>query len=281
MDVSKFHQLLPLLPYSGNCLSPEESILIETSLNILKNDKNFTKIYFWGKILTISGHDYYIAFGFYEDCLRNRQFFYSQNMLNWQNLPKINESTYEISLMYQKMFQGDPESVVEVEMPPEFLLENDRIEQKLGEKSKLKEEDRLACVVQIISHQTMIVPRGAICNDMKEIVKFNENFQGLTKKEAGSLENYQFYREPVNEYNFNLLKRENFNYSTDFLDTLDDLVPRNRSFAVTFERDDEKIVVLRSLHWMGATFLHEIESSLFVFAYFGDGKMNHDLLFML
>lgn len=278
MDVSKFKNLSNLLPYAGQSLSPEEALLIENSLLLLQNDQKFQKIFFWGKLLTIS-LDYYIAFGCKDDCLRHRRFFYSQNMIDWMFLPNVSKSAYETSLMCDQMFEGDPGLVLDVKMTPSFALIDDRIKQTDGVVKKLKEEQRLACVVQMISDATMLVPRGALYNAVNEVITFNPMFKGLSRADSKELKTYQLYREPVNKYNYNLLKRASYNVSTDFFDTLDSLVPVNRNVSLTYERDDE-VVVLKSLQWIGATFLHEIESPLFMFCYIGGGKINHDLLFM-
>lgn len=277
--MSKFKNLLNLMSYTGYCLSPEEGLLIENSLLLLQNDQKFEKIFFWGKILTTS-QDYYIAFGYRKDCLRHRRFFYSQNLVNWDFVPNVNKSAYETTLMCDQMFHGDPGLVLDVKMTPNFKMEDDSIKQNDGLVNKLKEEQRLACVVQMISDSTMLVPRGAVYNTVNDIITFNSAFKGLSRQDANEFKNYQLFRQPVNQYNYNLLKRSSYNYSTDFLDTLDCLVPLNKSFALTLERDEE-VVVLKSLQWIGAMFLHEVESPLHMACYVGDGKINQDLLFMI
>lgn len=280
MDVSKFKNLLDLLPATGHSLSSEEALLIENSLLLLQNDQKFDKIFFWGKILTVSPLDYYIAFGYRKDCLKHRRFFYSQNNIDWHFLPSVNETARETSLMCNEMFQGDPGLVTDVKMKPDFEFHDDRIKQNpVTTVKKLKEEQRLACVVHMISDTTMLVPRGALYNDVNEIITFNPMFYGLSREDAAELKNYQLFREPVNQYNYNVLKRATYNYSTDFLDTLDSLVPVNKGFGLTWERGN-RVVILQSLQWIGAIFLHEIQSPLFLFCYKGDGLMNHDVLFM-
>uniref|UniRef100_A0A336K7A2 Radial spoke head protein 9 homolog n=1 Tax=Culicoides sonorensis TaxID=179676 RepID=A0A336K7A2_CULSO len=280
MDVAKFKYLSNLMSYTGFCLNPKEILLIENSLIILKHEQKFEKIFFWGKILTTTSHDYYIAFGYKKDCLRDRRFFYSQDAIEWNLLQKPEQSVIKTTLMCNEMFQGDPGLVLDVKMPPKFIAEDDLIIQ--GHErviNKLKEEQRLACIVKLISDSAMLVPRGALYNPVNGIVTFNPTFTGLNRHEAIELKNYQIYREPVMKYNYNLLKRQNYNYSTDFLDTLDAIIPVNKSFSITWERDKE-IVVLRLLHWLGATFLHEINEPWHMFSYMGDGKLNHDVLFM-
>jgi radial spoke head protein 9 len=89
--------------------------------------------------------------------------------------------------------------------------------------------------------------------------------------------NYQLFRSPKNKFNYNLLKRWNYDYATDMYDTLDDLVPAH--FAITMD-NRKSVIFIRSLHWPGMQFYHKIDSKLFGFFYIGDGEKNFDILFM-
>lgn len=279
MNIANFKALLDILPYSGHCLSPQESLLIENSLIILQDEQKFDEIYFWGKIIGLEA-DYYIAFGYKKDCLKFRRFFYSQNGFDWMLIPNPKQEFFKACLMCDKMFQGDPGLVLDIEMQPTFKMKNYQTIQLSGEIVQLKEENRLSCVVKMISDETMLVPRGAIYMKTDENIVFNPLFHGLKHDEASLLSNYQLYREPKYKFNHNLLKRSVYNYSTDFLDTVDTFVPVNKSFSITMERDDE-LILFKSLHWMGAVAMHEIGKSVFAYSYFGDGKKNHDVLFMV
>lgn len=142
---------------------------------------------------------------------------------------------------------------------------------------KIKEEDRLACVVNMMMHESAVIPRGAVYRQVNRSVTYNTCFRGLSHLDASLLINFQLFRYPVNNRTFNLTKREDYNYQTDFLDTIDDLVP-SKSFSVTI--NDRDICILRSFKWPGMFFLQKLNTPLHGFFYFGNGRESMDSLFM-
>lgn len=280
MDISKFSEHLNVLQYTNFSLTPDEAIRVQNSLIVLQSKNKFEKIFFWGKLLCPEV-DYFIAFGYKIDCLRHRKFFYSQDAIEWMMLPNPQVENEKACIISDKFFTGDPGVEEEVLLDPEFEKKNGVVTQldaRVG--VKLKEEQRLACLVKMVTEEAGLVPRKGLYARTDNIVTFNKAFQGLKFSEAGLLSNYQLYREPLNKYNFNLLKRTHFNYTTDFLDTLDDIIPLSRSFIIKFERNNE-IVIVKSLHWPGMIFYHQLNTALHGFVYFGMGKKNLDLLFTL
>lgn len=143
---------------------------------------------------------------------------------------------------------------------------------------KIKEDDRLACVVHMISQESAIVPRGIVYRQVSRCVTYNPCFRGLNHIDASLLKNFQLFRFPLNNRNYNLTKREDYNYQTDFLDTLDDVIPAN-SFTVRV--NDRDVCLIRSLKWLGMVFVHKLNTIYQGFVYLGDGRENLDLLFML
>lgn len=278
MDLQYIFENLNILQHNNICLSAVEVIKLKNSLIILGSRNKIIHVFFWGKIYGSEG-DYYIVFGFNDECLKGRRFYYSQNGLDWFLLPKPLEECKLPTLKCTTMFTGDPSVEVEVDVDPEFSFKKGKLLQERPHKSfRLSEEQRLACAVKLITDESALVPRGAVCNRTNSIVELNSMFHGLKPDEAQLLSNYQLYREPKQKYNYNLLKRQHFNYNTDFLDTLDDMVPRMKSFSINMECHDE-IVVIRSLHWPGMTFYHKINTALHGFVYFGHARMNTDILF--
>lgn len=144
----------------------------------------------------------------------------------------------------------------------------------------LKEEDRLACVLEMITEESALMPRSSLTKQIDGRAVYNQAFRGLSMAEASRIENYQLYRRPENKWNYNLLKRADYNYNTDIFDTVDCLIPHNQSFVLSLF-DDRGLVLVRSLHWPGMTFFHKCGGLKHGFAYFGDGRRNNDLLFML
>lgn len=102
--------------YCGIKLSPEQKILIENSLIVLQNENRFADMYFWGRINGIE-NDYYIAFGYTRDCLRDRKYFFSIDGFQWLLLPFVhNPKTFQATMLCQTPFSGDPSLVTFVKL---------------------------------------------------------------------------------------------------------------------------------------------------------------------
>lgn len=125
-----------------------------------------------------------------------------------------------------------------------------------------------------------MVPRGAISKRVNGTNVLNPMFQGLEISIATDLQNYQLYRIPHNEWNENLLKRPNYNYNIDFLDTLDAAAPPDHCNAVKLDQYDG-MVFIKSLLWPGMIFVHKCETQMHGFLYFGNARKNSELLFMI
>ncbi|XP_055386236.1 radial spoke head protein 9 homolog [Condylostylus longicornis] len=264
----------------GIRLSPEEELIVKNSLILLQNDNKFHNIFFWGRINAIE-NDYYIAYGYTKDCLAERKFFYSVNGFRWIMLPSPVKENISASILCPDMFIGDPTAMANVVMDPEFTIDDNQVILATPPQTiRLKEEDRLSSIVHIITEESALIPRGALYKLTDMNVIYNPEFRGLNELDSTELINYQLYRNPHNEYNYNLLKRSDYNLTTDFLDTIDDIVPENNAFAVNLSHD-ETFVSIKSLVWPGMFFFHKLHSKKHGFVYFGNGKKNFDLLFML
>lgn len=148
------------------------------------------------------------------------------------------------------------------------------------EKRLLKEEDRLACMVTQITEESALMPRGSLSKRSDGKAVYTPDFRGLRSSEAASLTNFVLYRTPQNSWNANLLKKPDYNYSKDIFDTTDAIQPGNRTFALNVD-NERGLVLIRSLFWPGMLFFHKFNSRKHGFCYFGDGRKNMDLLFML
>lgn len=93
----------------------------------------------------------------------------------------------------------------------------------------LKEEDRLAATVELITEDAAIIPRGAWFKCPDNSVIENSNFEGLCATDAAYLMSYLHARPPKEKWNTNLLTRPDYNYALDFLDSIDMDVPQGNS----------------------------------------------------
>lgn len=281
MNIEYLYESLDLTSnYCSQKLTPEQHILIENSLLVLQNENRFKDIFFWGRIDGIE-KDYFIAFGTYADCLGERKFYYSTDCYNWLMMPYENKELFEACFLCKELFLGDPTHLTVVKLDPKFSFdENQIILATEPEVVRMKEEDRLSCLVNHITEETAIVPRGAIYKLINKTSVHNPLFRGLDELFIDDLSHYFHYRYPKNDYISNLAKKPDYNYCIDFLDTIDETFPKNRAFALNLGFND-RVAIIRSCIWPGMTFFHKLNSRKHGFAYFGNGKYNIDILFML
>lgn len=144
----------------------------------------------------------------------------------------------------------------------------------------MKEEDRLASTVRMISSECAVIPRGALSLRQDGSITFSSYFQGLNHMEASDINSYQLLRQPKATYTENLIKRPDYNYSTDIFDTIGSILPEGQSFSVNID-SDSGFSVVKSMYWPGMVFFHKLNMNAHGFCYIGNGLRNHDLLFML
>ncbi|CRK89247.1 CLUMA_CG003006, isoform A [Clunio marinus] len=277
MNINQFRECLDLLSYSGFTLTEMESARIENSLIILQNEYKLCDIFFLARIETTGVGYYYIAFGYIKDILKDQQFFYSTNGYEWFVLPRVKPKRIEIAKKIKSYFQGDPAHVDFACLDPrEFVIEDDgSVIPCHRSLKKIKEEDRLSCFVARLIHDSAVLPRGVLYRQVTQCITFNPCFRGLSRLEAENLKNFQHFRTPINGCNQNLLKREDYNYQTDFFDTIDD----DNSFSAKI--NDRNIGLIRSLKYPGMISFHKLNSMYQGFVYLGNGQENLDWQFMI
>lgn len=280
MDVEHFQEYLHYASYSGNQLTQHQAALIENSLIVLQSENKFRQIFFWGRIGGIE-NDYYIAFGYRKDCLCGRIFFYSINCYQWFLLLPSTPENCQTCLLIPNQFSGNISTLAEVYMDPKFVVDvNEVVRATEREIRTIKEEHRLACVIHMVTDESALIPRGALFKHVNGITVHNPLFHGLAYMDAVDMDNYQLFRCPKNKWNSNLLTRQDYNYATDFLDTADRIVPEKETFSITME-NDKSIVFVKSLFWPGMVMFHKCGTAKHGFCYFGNGRKNLDLLFMI
>ncbi|XP_017786191.1 PREDICTED: radial spoke head protein 9 homolog [Nicrophorus vespilloides] len=276
MDIDSLLNTLDTCGQLGLVLSTEESLTLYNSLLLLQNENHFRKAFFWGRIF---GHekDYYVAYGYTNDVLLNRVFYYSTNCRDWGLLPRPTDKALLLTPLCTSKFQGDPALVVDI------LIEKDEI--SIGEKLKapqvrqLKEEDRLAAAIHLINEEAVVVPRGVLFQRPDGVVVENLSFEGLSYLEAMEVKSFLHYRKARNKWNTNLLTRNDYNYAIDFLDCADEDVPEG--CFVTQISPGGIYVVVQSLYWTGFMLYHKIGTPIYGYAYFGNGRKCFNLPFML
>lgn len=276
MNLNSILNSLDSIGHFGQVISIEESIVLHNSLLILQNENHFRQVFFWGKIYG-SEKDYYVAYGYTRDALFGNIFYYSTNCLDWGLLPKPTANGLLLTPLCTTKFQGDPSLVIDVLIEKDETLVPSRRTQP--EVRKLKEEDRLSCVVHAIVDEVAVVPRGALFRRPDGVTVENLSFEGLSTLDAREIFSFLHFRAPTRKQNSNLLTRDDYNYATDFLDPIDIDIPEGCWILTISQAED--IVTLKSIYWPGFVFYHKINTPKHGCIYFGPGKRCTDAAFML
>ncbi|XP_014600639.1 PREDICTED: radial spoke head protein 9 homolog [Polistes canadensis] len=280
MEYSKLLDTIDTLGYAGICVSTENSQLLKNSLLILQKENQFRKCYYWGKINAIQ-NDYHIAYGYKKDCMNGKIYYYSMDGLNWLLLPKPEKYAKFLTPLAINKFEGEPSIVTNVyDSNPPFPSNEDPKQYYNGPIPKeLKEEDRLATIVETITEEAIIIPRGGWFKCPNGDIIENLAFEGLNEVDALNLKSYQHARPPQQKWNTNLLTRPDYDYAIDFLDTVDLDIPQgcwNLQLLM-----GSNLIILYNLYWPGMTFYHKLNTPHYGFLYIGNGKKNMDLPFMV
>ncbi|KAJ8669660.1 hypothetical protein QAD02_000919 [Eretmocerus hayati] len=280
MDCLKLLETIDTFGHAGYCVSVEKSQLLQNALIILQKENHFRKCYYWGRINGIQ-NDYHVAYGFQRECLDGQTYYYSTDCLTWFLMPEPSKCALLLTPLAVTDFQGDASLITNVydanpPYPPNDDPQNFQEEPLV---KHLKEEDRLAATVYLVNNEAALVPRGAWSKNPDGLIVENLNFEGLDKIDASLLKSYLHARPPQNKWNANLLTRQDYNFSYDFLDTIDEDVPQdcwNLQFA-----QGGRLALLHNLYWPGMMFYHKINTPHYGFLYIGNGRRNMDLPFML
>jgi radial spoke head protein 9 len=273
MDAENLHLEISYVGSSGIVLSTEQKTALQVSLASVKQKNNFRKIFFWGKIFGIKD-DYYIIQGVTDDYLKNRKTLYSLNCMDWSNLTvEVTLKLMETASKVKGRFRGEPAS--EYEIVEEVQGEGEPESESL----QIKEEERLACVIQMIDSEAAVVPRGAYKLTPEGSVLANQNYKGQELADASKLSSYFHFFPPENLHEKTLLAKANNDKAIDFLPAVEEDIPRG-CWSIQAEHANN-LVTIRSLWWPGLVGYNVINQSKFGYVYFGLGEKNQDLPFML
>lgn len=272
-------------------LSTETRAALQSSLVLLKARERFTQVKLWGRVQGIY-RDYYVAHGYGDDELREKKAFYSvDNCVTFLELPKIHPVTAASAQRISSRFTGTSTHEYTVKEPgpapdsapldlPAEVESSRTIEESDGVSeltTVIKEDQRLAAVVDAIEFECAAVPRGAYIRDAADKLIPVRQFSGLSRADAGKLHSYCHLRIPVKERT--VLERAQQDKTLDFLDLISDDVPEG-SWFLQYERGGA-VVVMKSAVWLGYVFYHVPETNKFGYVYNGTGQRNQDLAFML
>lgn len=143
----------------------------------------------------------------------------------------------------------------------------------------LTELERLACLVEATDYVVAVAPLEAFVVSPTRQVVANPSFQGLDSERAGQLYNYFHLRRPeLPERSRVLASGGSLVRPGDFWNPL--VQDLDGSWAVS--RDNSgAFVTLRNYEFPGAMAFHRVGSGDHGYVYFGDGRRNPDLAFMI
>ncbi|KAL5464150.1 hypothetical protein EMCRGX_G033119 [Ephydatia muelleri] len=256
---------------SGIVLSVEQEASLQASLVILARDHKFRKVKLWGVVKGVQ-KDYFVAQGVGRDELKDRKFVYSQDLLQWNLLPHVDDGLKHKSTLLQGRFTGDPSFVFELTATQRTGEGENTIDKVTT--IEMKEEDRLAAVVTRIDEEGAIVPRGAYIKTALNEVTINRSFQGLSFAEAKNLHYYVHFKETQTGEE----EEKDIRHAMDFLKSLETDIPKG-CWSLQMNQGGAS-VVLRSLIWLGMVLYHNPGTPKFGYFYCGTGEKNLDIPFM-
>ncbi|XP_059055560.1 radial spoke head protein 9 homolog [Achroia grisella] len=271
MNVHKLWEYKEYVNVNGVMLTSELISLLQNSLTLLQVENHFTHIQYWGQLYA-ADVDYHIAVGITNDAISDRKYFYTTNFKFWGLLPKPRKKYKLLSLLTTFPFRGDPSLKIKVL--------DESLEETSPERCQfMKEESRLAATISNICEEAEVCARGQLIKQPDGAIVISPNYCGLTSAEAKQLKSYLHIRPAQQRWNTNLLTRQDYNYSMDFLDSIDQDIP-NGCWNLSLEQSDS-VAYLKSLYWPGMMFFHKVGSPDAGFLYVGNGRKNLDVPFLL
>lgn len=230
--------------------------------------------------------DYFIALGLNfngatEFCTKTFYWCSSTNY-NFASMPAVNKKLAATLASFNGLFTGEHDKILkeagEGGDEKSYVFENDTL--VITNKGKnITELDRLSRVVNEIDRQCHLVPEGSVKLTPLHELRRNEAFNGLNKEEASDLSKYVHFRRVEFKDKIDQMERDDSVFRHDFLDVIDNDAIKG---SWTLHLDTTGSVAnIRNLLWPGFYAYHKVGTTLHGSFYFGDGRMNTDLPFML
>lgn len=271
MNIHKLWEYREYVTVNGAMPTSEQITMLQNSLTLLQTENHLKHMQYWGQIFAINS-DYHIAVGMDDDALHDKKYFYTTDFEFWGVLPKAKKKYKLLSLLATTPFIGEP--TIKIKVLDEALDENHPDRCKI-----MKEEARLAATVSNICEEGEVCARGQLLKRPDGTIVLNPNFYGLTGSESKQLKSYLHIRPSQHRWNTNLLSRTDYNYSMDFLDSIDMDIP-NGCWNLSLEQSGS-VVYLKNLYWPGVMYFHKVKTPDAGFCYIGNGRKNLDVPFLL
>lgn len=273
---------------SGCGLNVAERAGLELSMLQIQQEEKLPRdsLSFWGKI-TGDQNDYLVAVAQVAAYPFPAKKFYYTTSTKAEKLSKMPELSTEYvahaKTLVSKPMSGEPSFPYEIPKPEgEEEVAAEPVLDENGEEVQpevFREEHRLAYVVQLIDHDTAVVPRGAYLVDAAHQVIKNTSYEGLSYEAAGQLRSYHHFRAPESDLCMMALEKPGIVRAAGFLDPIEADKPPG-CFSLYYAASNTTAII-RSFYWPGAFFYHVIGTGKYGSVYIGDGIPNVDIQFML
>ena len=280
---------MPLLKDCGQCLNLEESMGLSAAITVCQHEEGVAGLQFWGKITGIKS-DYLIVCAVDPTTdFPAKQFYYctagNYELKKLSNkLLTASQAALARSLEADYNFVGDPTLPLEEEKTEE-LKEDDAAAGVTAGDATYRELHHLSYTVWNVDSNTSVVPMGAMCFNASGRLVPNGSFSGLNAVEAASLSSFYHFRDP--QARAELWKNKSGAASPeDVLDQVGGARPIDQGpspvGAWSCRVDAQCTMVnIRSFEFPGYFFAHKLGSNRYGGVYFGNGKRNIDLGFMV
>jgi radial spoke head protein 9 len=279
----EFHELELATKYlagTGLTLNTSEVTGLTAGLTRLKQFESYTDIYFWGKCVG-AAKDYYVSYGIRakggEFACPQKKFYWATNDFSFTEMPVVTPEDIAVIAGIKGRLSGDPE----LDLNPPNEGEEPAEGEGAPERLVVRESQRLAYLVGLIDEDTAVVPAGAYVLDESHDVAAGLGFRGLTWEQAteSSLKYFQHFRPAKDLSALRVAAKDDVEFHSNFLDTLDTDVPRG--CWVTRVDSAQTYMHMRSLLWPGYVAYHAPGTRFFGSMYIGTCEKNIDLPFLV
>ena len=156
---------------------------------------------------------------------------------------------------------------------------DDNAPKKPEPKENFTEKLKLSYIVRQIDTDTSVIPKGAVKLTPEHQYRMNKTYKVLKPDELRNLANYIHFRPIIKEEKKLEVENSDAVFSWDILDSIDTDDVRG-SWSIQLD-PSKKISNVRSLLWPGYFAVHQSDSNIFGSVYFGKGKKNAELPFMI
>ena len=156
---------------------------------------------------------------------------------------------------------------------------DDNAPKKPEPKENFTEKLKLSYIVRQIDTDTSVVPKGAVKLTPEHQYRMNKTYKGLKQDELRNLANYIHFRPIIKEEKKLEVENSDAVFSYDVLDSIDTDDVKG-SWSIQLD-PSKKISNVRSLLWPGYFAVHQSDSNIFGSIYYGKGKKNAELPFMI